>query len=696
MKRFSSAAWLFGHCALAFLFCAAVLELAVRAIDLPSSDHLARNASLVLAEDGDVLGGYLSPDDKWRFAPDLEAVDPDYVEMLIAYEDRNFRSHRGVDAGAVLRAAGQAVRHRRIVSGASTLTMQLVRLLDPRSRGLEAKLLEALRAVKLERQFTKDEILQAYLSAAPFGGNIEGVRAASLIYLGKEPENLSLAEAALLVALPQAPETRRPDRAPEEARAARDRVLANLARRGAIEPRQAEMAAGQKLAIKADALPRHAFHLGLRQKAVRGASNHDTIPTLLDRRVQAKAEAIASAALRRWDSGVNIAIVIIRNEDGAVVGYVGSGEPGSASRDGYVDLARATRSPGSALKPFIYAMAFEKLIVHPDTIVADQPIDLAGYRPDNADGVYSGDISMRQALILSKNTVPVMLLDEIGVPAFLSRFRTVGRPMRLAASDSEAGLAVALGGIGVSLEQLTWFYSAFANEGELKALRFSPADHRRSLGNLFTPAAANAVADILADVPPPSGRVRLAARDGTRRIGFKTGTSYGFRDAWAVGFDKLHTVGVWIGRPDGAPHLGAYGVSAAAPVMMQMFDALPVPRHGAAAGEKPLGALASPRSLPVRLKRFGPATASEPLEPLEIVYPKEGAQIATQRSRGEAFSLPLKVAGGRPPYRWTVLGSEQEPEPTAEHWVSIATRGQIDIAVTDADGKVDRASFWFE
>lgn len=690
------AARLFGHGALAFVCFVGALELAVRAVDLPDAQRLSDNARLLTAEDGSPLGAYLSPDEKWRFVPDLDAIDPAYVDLVIAYEDRNFRSHRGVDAGAVIRATGQALRHRRIVSGASTLTMQLVRLLDPRSRGLEAKLLEALRAAKLERYLTKDAILRAYLAAAPFGGNVEGVRAASLIYLGKEPRELSLAEAALLVALPQAPEARRPDRHPEAALAARDRVLANLAARGVIEDRKADYAATKALAIKGDTLPRHAFHLGLRQMEAGLRNPDDTIPSLIDRRLQEKAEQIAKSALRRWDAGVNIAIVVIRNADSAVVGYVGSGEPGSRARDGYVDLAEAVRSPGSALKPFIYASAFEKLIVHPDTIVADQPIDMNGYRPDNADGVYAGDISIRQALILSKNTVPVMLLDAVGTPAFLGRFRSVGHPLRLGASDSEAGLAVALGGIGVSPLQLTWFYSALANEGALKELRFAPRDRARPLGNLFKPAAANAVADILADVPPPAGRARLAAKDGTRRIGFKTGTSYGFRDAWAVGFDRLHTVGVWIGRPDGAPHLGAYGVSAAAPVMMQVFDALPVPDKGAAAGRHPLGALASPRSLPERLKRFGPANASEPENPLEIVYPRAGAQIAAQRAQGEALSFPLKVAGGRPPYRWTVLGRVQDLEPTAEHWVKIAARGQIDIMVTDADGKVDRSSFWFE
>lgn len=687
------AARLLAHGALAFLTLACALELAVRHVDLPEPVRLANDARLVLAEDGGVLGGHLSPDAKWRFGTDLGTIDSAYLDMLIAYEDRNFRSHRGVDVAAALRAVGQAVRHGRIVSGASTLTMQLVRLYDPRPRGLQAKALEALRAVKLERYLSKDEILRAYLTAAPFGGNIEGVRAASLIYLGKEPAELSLAEAALLVALPQAPETRRPDRAPEAARAARDRVLAGLAARSVIDGREAKRAAQRQVTIRGTALPRHAFHMGHRQEA---RDSSGPVETLLDARLQKKAEEIAARALGGRDPGVNISIMVVRNEDGAVIGYVGSGAPGSNARDGYVDLVRAVRSPGSALKPFIYAMAFEQLIVHPDTIVADQPIDLAGYRPDNADGVFSGDISIRQALILSKNTVPVMLLDAVGIPAFLSRFRTVGKPLAMGASDAEAGLAVALGGIGVSPEQLTWFYSAFANEGELKELRFAPQDRRRSLGKLFNPAAANAVADILADVPPPAGRARLAALDGTRRVAFKTGTSYGFRDAWAVGFDKLHTVGVWIGRPDGAPHLGAYGVSAAAPVMMQVFDALPVPKKGAAAGRHPLGALASPRALPERLQRFGSTPGYETRKPLEILYPREGAQIAAQRSEGETFSLPLKVAGGRPPYRWTVLGEELAPEPTGEQWAAISGRGQIDVAVTDADGKVDKTTFWFE
>ncbi|MER8842833.1 penicillin-binding protein 1C [Mesorhizobium sp. M0913] len=694
MKGLRGIAALFAHGVLAALCLLATLEISVRFADVPGMERLEANARLVYAADGGILSGFLAPDEKWRFATGAETVDPKYLQMLVAYEDRNFWHHHGVDGFAVMRAAGQALSHRRVVSGASTLTMQLVRLLDPKPRGTEAKLLEIVRALKIERMMSKKDIFNAYISRAPFGGNVEGVRAASLIYFGKEPSLLTLGEAALLVALPQSPESRRPDRAPDEARAARDRILKSLAGRHVIAEEEATVEVRRPLQIRIAGIPKIAPHLALRLK-VRAAEDDRPILTVLDKGLQSKAEEIAASALDRWEAGVNIAIFVIRNEDGAVIGYVGSGDPGSRSRDGYVDLIRAVRSPGSALKPLIFAMAFEELIVHPDTIVADQPIDIAGYRPENADGVFAGDLLIRQALILSKNTVPVLLLDRIGVDAFLSRFRTVGWPLQLSVSDSQAGLAVALGGAGVSLEQLTWLYSAFANEGELRQLRYAPTDATTSLGQLISPEAANAVADILADVPPPVGRSRLVAQDGTRRIGFKTGTSYGFRDAWAVGFDKLHTVGVWIGRPDGAPHLGAYGVSAAAPVMMQVFDVLPLPASGAGSGHTPPGALASPRNLPERLKRFGPATGSAPFQLPTITFPKQGAQIAAERLGGSA-ALCLKVSGGHPPYRWTVLGKEAEPQASQEFWATIATRGEIKIGVTDADGKVDQSSFWFE
>ncbi len=694
MKAARLLATLFAEAIIALVVLIAALRLAVDAIDLPPEGRLADRGAVFHAADGSLLTATLASDGRWRFVTSLERIDPDYLSMLVAYEDRRFWSHRGVDPLAVGRAAWQAFRHARSVSGASTLTMQLVRLLDPAPRSLESKAVEMLRAVKLERHWPKERILEAYLSLAPFGGNVEGVRAAALAYFGTEPGRLSPAEAALLVALPQAPESRRPDRNPQAARAARNHVLASLARRRQLQESIARTAAHQRVALANGGISRRAPHLAARLAAHAGA--HGSVATLIEKGLQDRAEAIAFDALRQWDEGVNLAIVVVRNSDGAVVAYVGSGSAATPERRGFVDLARAPRSPGSALKPFIYSMAFESLIAHPDTIVADQAIDIAGYRPLNADGSYFGDMSMRQALILSRNTVPVMLLHRVGVEAFLGRFRTVGAPLALAMPDKEAGLAVALGGVGISLEQLVWFYSAFANEGELRALRWTAHDRPKSLGKLFLPPAANAVADILADVPPPMGSARLAALDGSRRIGFKTGTSYGFRDAWSVGFDKLHSVGVWIGRPDGAPHLGAYGITAAAPIMMQVFDALPVPAAGAASGRQPLGALASPRALPARLTRFGAALSTDPSKALAIAFPRLGSRIAVARSDDGIGLVPLKVTGGRPPFRLTILGREVEVDDRRENFVAIAQSGTIDVGVTDADGGFAKTSFWLE
>jgi penicillin-binding protein 1C len=677
----------FSQVALAAVALALSAEIAVRLVEPVSLDRLSSRGTLVHAADGTLLTGFLSSDDKLRFDTSLDDVDPGYRAMLVAYEDSNFASHRGVDLGAVARAAYQSMRHGRVVSGASTISMQLVRLLEPRPRTIAAKLLEMAQAVELERRLSKDDILRAYLTVAPFGSNVEGVRAASLLYLGKEPARLSLAEAALLVAVPQAPEARRPDTRPEPARIGRDRVLSTLAARGELPASDAAIAARRPVDVSPPRLPLHAPHLARRL----AASSEGDVTTLIEAGLQSKVEAIAETALRGWGEAVNVAIVVMRNRDGAIVAHVGSAEPGAVSRDGDVDMTRAVRSPGSALKPFIYAMAFEQLLVHPDTIVADQPVDFAGYRPNNADGIFSGDISVRQSLILSKNTVPVMLLDKLRVEAFLARFRSVGQPMRLAASDREAGLAVALGGLGVTLEQMVWLYSAFANEGALKRLRHRSTDRAADHARLFAPAAANAVADILADVPPPAGSARLAARDGTRRVGFKTGTSYGFRDAWSIGFDRGHTVGVWIGRPDGAPHLGAYGVTAAAPIMMEVFDVLPAPASGAGSGRHPLGALASPRELPPRLVRFGPVMAQAQGEPLTILFPRPGSQIA-----GAGGQLPLRLAGGRPPYRWSVAGVAGEPQDGTRHWAAIAGRGEIAVTVTDAEGRVASTSFWYE
>jgi penicillin-binding protein 1C len=686
---------LFSYSALVAGLAAIGLVLVVARMPLPEMSRVVSRSQLVLSSSGEPLWGFLAPDGKWRFSISVADADPKFLRMLIAYEDKRFYSHRGVDFLALGRACIEAIRSRGIVSGASTLTMQVVRLLEPKPRSLGAKLDQILKAFKLERAYTKEEILGIYLTLAPYGGNVEGLRAASLIYFGEEPRRLSAAEAALLTALPQSPEARRPDRHPEAARAARDRILMTLASRGILEPGDIALSMKEKIPLGARTLTFRAPHLASRARN-RSPPGQEITRTLIDHDLQAQVERIASHAIVQWDDGVSIAIVVIRNRDSSFAAYVGGVDFGADSRSGQVDLVQAVRSPGSALKPFIYALAFEKLIVHPETIITDEAIDIAGYQPENADGQFAGDLSVRQALIRSRNTIAVRLLDKVGVDVLLSRFRATGRPLALAGSDHSPGLAVALGGVGVSLDQLTWFYSAFANDGRLGAIRLFPSDPARPLSQLLSVDAARATADVLADVPPPAGYVRQTAADGGRRIGFKTGTSYGFRDAWAVGFDRLHTVGVWVGRPDGAAHLGAYGITAAAPLLMQVFDLLPRPATDVKPAEADVGALTPYRELPKRLARFDSRPGIGSGHQLEISYPRNGAVIRSDQPRGASVELGITVSGGTPPYRWIFGG---KPQPTTDlptkNW-PINDRGQFDIKVIDGSGVVAESSFWLD
>jgi penicillin-binding protein 1C len=672
------------------------LEFLIRATPLPDLSRRQYLSQSITSSSGEILWAFLTPDEKWRLPTSESDVDLQYQQMLIAYEDKRFRQHAGVDFIALVRASMQALRYGRSVSGGSTITMQTVRMLEPRPRTFSAKIDQMLKALRLERAMSKQEILRLYLTFAPFGGNVEGVRAASLIYFKKEPKRLSLSEAALLVALPQSPEARRPDRQNGVARTARDRVLVALSARGTIDSRSATRAARNAVNSNPQSLAQNAPHLALRLRSDPSIAADPAIATLVDGNLQRRLERIASREVNRWSDGVSIAVIVLRNSDASVVGYVGGVDLAANSRSGFVDLVQAVRSPGSALKPFIYAMAFEQLLVHPDTIVTDAAVEIAGYRPDNADGQFSGDMSVRQALVRSRNTIAVMLLDKIGVGPFLARFRSAGRPLLLPNSENTAGLAVALGGVGLTLEQLTWFYSAFANEGELKGLRIKPSDPAISLGNFLTPNAARATADILSDVPAPPSYARQLSLDGGRRIGFKTGTSYGFRDAWAVGFDELHTVGVWVGRPDGAAHLGAYGATAAAPILMQVFDLLPVPSNEASSGHAQLGALASFRELPKRLIRLSEPGLVGAGPPLEISFPRNGARIRTDKPFGTTIELPIIAVGGKPPYRWSFEGVQQRETTAANSRLSVDNRGQLEISIMDSIGSIARSSFWLD
>jgi penicillin-binding protein 1C len=636
-----------------------------------------------------MLRGFLTADGKWRLPVMVDAVDPLYRHMLIAAEDQRFAKHPGVDPIAVVRALGQLARRGHIVSGASTLTMQAVRLLERRPRTLSSKLIEMAEALGLERHWAKDDILSLYLTLAPFGGNLEGVRAASLAYFGKEPSHLSAAEAALLVALPSSPEHLRPDRHPEAARLARDAVLERMRARGVISESALAEARAEPIPHHRWALPFHAPHLAWAMRAVEPSSRvlRTTIDPILQRRVEALLYREAAAL----DPQATLAALVVDNRAREVMAYVGNADFASVARHGTLDMARAVRSPGSALKPFIYAMAFDRLIIHPQTVLDDRPRHFGDYAPGDFDGHFQGEVSAAEALQYSLNVPAVAVLDRLGPGRFTGALAAAGIRLHLPVPEAEPGLAVALGGAGISLYDLATMYVALSQGGEIATLR-TRGDEPPARGTaIFGPAAAWYVNDILGSAPPPPGMLPAEVRQG-RHLAFKTGTSYGFRDAWAVGYDSRVTIAVWAGRPDGTPMPGRSGRVTAAPVLFKIADLL-----GAAppntAPEPPPGVLrVGHRDLPPALRRLGPGPREsgrgrEGGGP-KILYPPDGAIVAW-----DGAALPLEAAGGRGPLRWLVDGRPLPPAlPRRTLYWQPGEIGFARLTVIDARGHSARAT----
>jgi penicillin-binding protein 1C len=401
----------------------------------------------IVGHDGALLRALATPEGAWRFRVSLDDVDPRFLDMLVAYEDRRFHDHSGLDPLALGRAAFQLLANGRIVSGGSTITMQLARLIEPRSgRSLAAKLRQMARALQIERRLSKREILERYLTLAPYGGNLEGVRAASLAWYGKEPKRLGLGEAALLVSLPQLPERRRPDRHPDTAEAARDRVLARMVTAGLVDGTEAARGREQAAPATRRPLPFLAAHAA--EKALRDHPGEGRIELTLDRRAQEALERVAREAAERLGPRLSVAMVLADAQSGDILAEVGSAGFFDEARFGWIDMTRAVRSPGSTLKPFIYGLAFEEGMVAQETIIADRPSNFSGYRPRNFDLAYQGDVSVRTALQMSLNVPAVHLLDAVGPARLTTRLRHAGIGLSLPRGET-AGLAIALGGAGL-------------------------------------------------------------------------------------------------------------------------------------------------------------------------------------------------------------------------------------------------------
>jgi penicillin-binding protein 1C len=659
----------------------------VDATEIPSLD--LEVSTTVLDRKGRLLRAYTIADGRWRLPVEIGDVDPGYVDQLIAYEDKRFRSHWGVDLIAAARAIGQLVTNGEVVSGGSTLTMQVARLLEEAPTGsLKAKLRQVRLALALERRLSKTDILELYLTIAPFGGNIEGVRAASLSYFGKEPKRLTPAQTALLVALPQSPETRRPDRAALRARQARDRVLARLEKGGALSVDTARAARSEPAPEVRLRFPLVAPHLADRLRRQGGKTEHRAT---VDLAVQSAIETLLRNRVRQLGRDLSAAAMIVDHRSGEIIASVGSPHLFDTKRRGFIDMTRAIRSPGSTLKPLIYGLGFEAGLAHPETLIEDRPTDFGGYAPGNFDKTYRGTVSIREALQHSLNIPAVAVLDSVGPAQFMARMRRSGMKMHMPQSGS-AGLAIGLGGVGVSLRDLVALYAGIARGGEAVALQErlgEPAQPARS--RFLSAEAAWQVADILANAPPPSNGL-------VERIAFKTGTSYGYRDAWAIGFDGAHVIGIWIGRADAAPAPGILGINTAAPVLFEAFARLK-PEH-APLSPPPANVLTiSHAELPRPLQRFrhpamrGNKAAPEP----RIAFPPDGATVELGRAGRVSEPLTLKVRDGLPPFTWLADGAPLDVS-RFDREVSFQPRGEgfLSISVIDRSGQSARSTFFIQ
>ncbi len=523
-------------------------------------------ARVVVDEQGTPLWRFADSEGIWRYPVTIEEVSPRYLEALIQYEDRWFWDHPGVNPFSVLRAAWQDLTSGRVVSGGSTLTMQVARLLDPHPRTFGGKIRQLWRALQLEWHLSKRDILTLYLNRAPFGGTLQGVGAASWAYLGKSPAQLSYSEAALLAVLPQAPSRLRPDRWPGRAEAARNKVLARMETQGVWSAKQVRESREEPVLLAPRQMPQLA---PLFSRMMLGKSRDDKIVTTLDAALQRQLEELAMNWKGRLPPRSSLAMIVVDHATMKVRGWVGSVDINDDSRFSHVDMVSAIRSPGSVLKPFVYGLAMDDGLIHPASLLQDVPRRTGDYRPGNFDSGFHGPISMSEALLRSLNLPAVQVLEAYGPKKFAGKLRNVGLPLILPAG-AQPNLALILGGAGARLQDIVAAYSAFARHGNAARLRLLPGDPLVERP-LMTPGAAWIIRRILANQAQP---LPDSALPQVVPLAVKTGTSYGYRDAWAIGVNARYVIGIWTGRPDGTPVAGQFGYASAVPLLNQVNNLL--------------------------------------------------------------------------------------------------------------------------
>ena len=619
-------------------------------VDLSTIEQTSR---VVKADDGSWLYAQTNAEHKWRFPVDVTMLDPGYVDMLLAFEDQHFYTHPGLDIFAIGRALSQLITHQKIVSGGSTITMQLARLLHPKPRTVKAKLTEILRALQLEWHYSKEEILSFYLTLTPYGSNVEGIVGASMRYFGKLPHSLSASESALLVSLPQSPESNRPDRHLKNAIKARNKVLKIARDKDLINPFEYQQALKQLPPVKLKKYPRNAPHLA--QKILSNPKNSQKeISTTLNGLLQKQLEVWAQGKAETLAKDTTIALLLIRNRDASIQAYLGSHDMFSQKVSGYVDMIHAVRSPGSAMKPFIYALGFDDHLIHPNTLIMDQETRFGDYLPHNFSNTYTGEVTVAYALQHSLNIPAVKILSRIGTEAFVNKIEAYAGKLKV--PKKRATLPVALGGVGISMWQLSQLYVALANSGRADRIHYLKIPEGSATSKkLCDKKSAKMITAILREVPAPEGFV-----DTHHQIAYKTGTSYGYRDAWTIAYSKEYTVAVWVGKPNNATQSRMTGRNTAAPLAFEAFALLQtlLPQNHWQWSPHYLG-----NKVPLGLTYFDKESHDHNRQQLAMVYPLDNARF---RNAGCGDTLvEIKVEHGLKPYFWYIDGNPKEISQTS-------------------------------
>ncbi|WP_415714253.1 penicillin-binding protein 1C [Maridesulfovibrio sp.] len=526
-------------------------------------------ASVIRDHEGKVLRIFLPTDGARRMHADFDKISPVLKKTLIASEDQWFESHPGINPVSIIRAAIMNIAAGRVVSGASTIPMQIARMAEPKNRTLWSKIIEAFRALQLKRHHSNDELLEFYLNMLPYGGNIVGVGAACHFYFGHGPETLSLCEAALLTTIPRGPVFYDPLRNPEQAREGRNRVMRQLAEKGVFPVKEIERNMKLPLPDSILPVPLKAPHF-CRMVLERNGRIPDTATTLDSNLQQTAQEVLKTHVARlRGDDIDNAACVIIHIPSREIRALVGSADFFEKGFGGAINLTNTKRSPGSTLKPFIYGLAFDQGKLVPDSFVYDIPVDYAGYSPENYDRIYHGQVTVRQALAKSLNIPAVNTLAKTGIVEFIDLLKK-GGISTLDKKPMQYGLPIALGGCEIKLTELTNLYASLADGGKFKPYTVTPEENNIS-AQILSPQTAWLVLEMLSSVTRPEMNETWMLTRDMPETAWKTGTSFGHRDAWAVGISGDYAIGVWVGNPDGRPRKGISGAVHAGPLLFDLL-----------------------------------------------------------------------------------------------------------------------------